>query len=167
MEKSGRLIDRVMSASTRVTGANTNPALQKTQDEVAPKLAAMQDAIHLNPKLFARVETIYKERHSLKLDPESLRLVEYDYEQFVHAGAHLSEADKAQLKKLNEEDRQPAGRRSAHKLLAATKAGAYVTNDKSALAGLSDAQISAAAEAAKDRKVEGYVHPSAEHHAAA
>jgi peptidyl-dipeptidase Dcp len=158
MEKSGRLIDRVMSAFNGVTGADLNPVLQKAQEETAPKLAAMQDAILLNSKLFARVEKIYNERHSLKLDPESLRLVEYDYEQFVRAGARLNDADKAELKKLNEEEANLSTAFST-KLLAAAKAGAYVTTDKSALAGLSDAQLAAAAAAAKDRKTEGYVLP--------
>jgi peptidyl-dipeptidase Dcp len=158
MEKSGRLIDRSMSAFNGVSGADMNPVLQKTQDEVAPKLAAMQDAILLNSKLFARVEKIYNERHTLKLDPEALRLVEYDYKQFVLAGARLSEADKAELKKLNEEEAN-LSTAFVSKLLAAAKAGAYVTTDKGALAGLNDAQLAAAAVAAKERKVEGYVIP--------
>ncbi len=158
MEKSGRLIDRAMNAFNGVSGADMNPVLQKTQDEVAPKLAAMQDAILLNGKLFARVEKIYNERHSLNLDAEALRLVEHDYDEFVRAGARLSDADKAQLKKLNEEEAN-LSTAFISKLLAATKAGAYVTTEKSALAGLSDAQLIAAAGAAKERKVEGYVIP--------
>ena len=158
MEKTGRLIDRVMNAFNGVTGADMNPVLQKTQDEVAPKLAGMQDAILLNAKLFERVEKIYNQRHSLKLDPEALRLVEHDYDEFVRAGARLSEADKAELKKLNEEE---ANLTTAFisKLLAATKACAYSSSDKSALAGLNDAQLAAAAAAAKDRKTEGWVLP--------
>ncbi len=156
MEKSGRLIERVMNVFNGVTGADMNPVLQKTQDEVAPKLAAMQDAILLNAKLFARVEKIYNERQSLKLDPEALRLVEYDYQKFVRAGARLSDADKSELKKLNEEEAN-LSTAFISKLLAATKAGAYVTKDKSALAGLSDAQLAAAADAAKERKIDGYV----------
>ncbi len=158
MEKGGQLLERVQAAFFSVTGANTNPELQKVRSIEAPKLAAHRDAILLNAKLFQRVAAIYKERASLKLDPESLRLVEYTYDQFVHAGANLSEADKTELKKLNEELATLSNTFST-KLLAATKEGAYVTTDKSALAGLSDAQISAAAEAAKGRKVEGYILP--------
>jgi peptidyl-dipeptidase Dcp len=158
MEKSGRLIDRVMSAFNGVSGADMNPVLQKTQDETAPKLAAMQDAILLNSKLFARVEKIYNERQSIKLDAESLRLVEHDYDEFVRAGARLSDADKTELKKLNEEEAN-LSTAFISKLLAAAKAGAYETKDKSALAGLSDGQITAAAGAAKDRKADGWVLP--------
>ena len=158
MEKSGQLLHRVRAAFFAVAGANTNPALQKVRSIEAPKLAAHQDAIYLDAKLFQRVATIYKKRDSLKLDPESLRLVKYYYDEFVHAGANLSDSDKTELKKLNEELATLSNAFST-KLLAATKEAAYVTTDQAALAGLSDAQIKAAAEAAKGRKVEGFVLP--------
>ena len=158
MEKTGRLFERAMLAFNCVTGANLNPTLQKVQEIEAPKLAAHSDAIYLDAKLFQRVKTIYDKRESLKLDAESLRLVEWYYKKFVHSGANLSEADKAQLKKLNEEE-STLTQAFTTKLLAATKDAALVTSDKSALAGLTDAQVAAAAEAAKTRKTEGYVVP--------
>jgi peptidyl-dipeptidase Dcp len=158
MEKAGQLLQRTMAAFRGVTGANTNPVLQKVRTEEAPRLAAHQDAIYLNAKLFARVATIYQQRASLKLDPESLRLLEVTYDSFVRAGANLSETDKAELKKLNEEISTRSNAFSI-KLLAATKDAAYATTDRNALAGLSDAQIAAAAQAAESRKQEGYVLP--------
>ena len=158
MEKTGQLLQRTMAAFRGVTGANTNPVLQKVRTEEAPRLAAHQDAIYLNAKLFARVATIYEQRASLKLNPESLRLLEVTYDGFVRAGANLSEADKTELKKLNEEISTRSNAFSV-KLLAATKDAAYATSDRNALAGLSDAQIAAAAQAAQSRKQKGYVLP--------
>jgi peptidyl-dipeptidase Dcp len=158
MEKSGLLLERVMAAFEGVTGANTNPALQNVQTIEAPKLAAHEDFIYLNTKLFARVAAIYKQRATLQLNPESLRLLEYDYDKFVHAGANLPEADKAELKKLNEEA-SSLSNTFTNKLLAANKEGAYVTTAKAALAGLSEAGIAAAAQAAKGRQLEGFVIP--------
>jgi peptidyl-dipeptidase Dcp len=158
MEKSGRLLQRTMAAFRGVTGANTNPLLQKVRTEEAPKLAAHHDDIFLNARLFARVAAIYEQRDSLKLDPESLRLLDVTYDGFVRSGAKLSEADKTELKKLNEDISKLSDAFST-KLLAATKGGAYVTTDKGALAGLSDARIAAAAQAARNRKQEGYVLP--------
>jgi peptidyl-dipeptidase Dcp len=158
MEKSGQLLQRASATFFAVVSANTNPTLQKVRQEEAPKLAAHGDAIYLDPKLFQRVATVYKERQSLKLNLEQLRLVERTYEEFVHAGANLSEADKTELKKLNEE-LATLSNTFSNKLLAATKDAAFVTADKTALLGLSDAEISAAAEAAKGRKVEGFVLP--------
>ncbi len=154
MEKSGQLLNRAMMVFNVLTSANTNPTLQKVQEEEAPRLAAHEDAIYLNEKLFQRVKTIYNERDKLKLDPESQRLITYYYNQFVHQGANLSDADKAKLKKLNQEA-ATLGAQFVNKLLAATKDGALVVSDKSKLAGLSADQIQAAADAAKARGLKG------------
>jgi peptidyl-dipeptidase Dcp len=158
LEKSGRLFNRVMAAFNGVAGANTNPELQKVQTDEAPRLAAHHDAIFLNARLFERIKAVYDERATLTLDPESLRLVEWDYQEFVHNGAALSDADKAQLKKLNEEE-STLSNDFTMKLLAATKAAAYSTTDEAALKGMSDAQMAAAAQAAQERKEQGWVIP--------
>ncbi|OOG49529.1 peptidyl-dipeptidase Dcp [Rhodanobacter sp. C01] len=154
MEKSGAMLNRVLAVFGGVTGANTDDALQKVQENVAPELAAHQDAIYLNSKLFQRVEAVYNQRDTLKLDPESARLVEVVYKGFVHAGAKLSDADKAKLKDLNKEE-STLSTSFTNKLLAATKDAAVVVDDKAKLAGLSDAEIAAAEQAAKDRKLDG------------
>ena len=123
LEKSGQLLDRVMAAFNGLTGANTNPSLQKVKTLEAPKLAAHQDSIYLNGKLFARVAAIYNQRAALKLDGEALRLVEYQYDRFVHSGANLSAADKAELQKLNQEI-STLSTTFSNKLLAASKEAA-------------------------------------------
>ncbi|MEO7149078.1 MAG: peptidyl-dipeptidase Dcp [Rhodanobacteraceae bacterium] len=154
MEKTGQMLNRTMMTFNLVTGANTDGALQKVQEIEAPKLAAHQDAIYLNPKLFTRVQAVYDQRDKLKLDPESQRLIEYDYKEFVHNGAKLSDADKATLKQFNEQE-STLTTQFQNKLLAATKAGAPVVDDKTKLAGLSDSDLAAAAQSAKDRKLDG------------
>jgi peptidyl-dipeptidase Dcp len=156
MEKTGQLLKRASAAFGAVSEANTDPVLLKVRAEVAPKLAAHHDAIYLNAKLFARVSAVYNERETLKLDPESQRLLKITYDEFVHSGANLSDADKTELKKLNEEISTLSNTFST-RLLAATKDSAYVTTDKRALAGLSDAQVAAAKQTADARKHEGYV----------
>ncbi len=158
MEKSGALFARVMLVFNGVTGANLNPDLQKVQDYEAPRLAAHEDEIFLNAKLFKRVATLYQKRDSLKLDPESMRLLDFYYKKFVHSGANLNDADKEAVKKLNAEE-STLSNDFLNKLLAATKAGAYTAQDKAALAGLTDAQIAGAAQSAQDRKATGYVIP--------
>jgi peptidyl-dipeptidase Dcp len=148
LEKSGRLLDRVMRVFNAVTQANIDPELQKLRQYEAPRLAAHDDAIYLNPRLFQRVSAIYQSRDTLHLDAEQRRLVEVTYRRFVHQGANLSAADRERLKKLNEEESTlSASFRS--RLLAATKDGAYSTTDAAALAGLSQQQIAAAAQAGK------------------
>jgi peptidyl-dipeptidase Dcp len=158
MERSGRLLARALAAFGGVSQANTNPALQATKTALAPKLAAHRDAIQLNRKLFERLAVVYRERVALQLEPESLRLVEQTYDEFAHSGANLSDVDKEKLKKLNGESSSLSDSFSK-KLLEATKVGGYSTTDKASLAGLSDAQLSAATQAAKGRNVEGYLIP--------
>jgi peptidyl-dipeptidase Dcp len=158
LEKSGALLDRALQAFHGVTGANTNPTLQAVKSALAPKLAAQYDAIHLNPKLFARISAVYEKRENGGLDAESKRLVEITHDEFVRAGAKLSEADKQKLKKLNEEASTLSDTFS-RRLLAANAAGAYVTTTPAQLAGMSDAQLAAAAQAAQAKQVQGYVLP--------
>ena len=158
LEKSGRLLDRVMEVFNCVTSANTDDALQKVQEYEAPRLAANQDAIYLNPELFARIKAINDKRASLHLDAESLRLLEWDYREFVHAGANLPPADKEKLKKIDEEDSTLENALQT-KLLAAAKAGAYSTGDAGALAGLSAERLASAEQAAEGRKQKGWLLP--------
>ena len=158
MERSGQLLQRVMLVFGAVAQANTNPALQAVQEAEAPKLAAQSDYMNLNAKLFTRLQVLYDKRATLGLDPESMRLLEWDYLQFVKAGAKLNEADKTKLKQLNEEE-SVLSTAFTTKLLAATKAAAFTTTDKAKLTGLSTAQMDAAALAAKARKQEGFVVP--------
>ena len=154
MEKSGQLLDRVMETFNAVSQANTDDTLQKVQADEAPKLAAHQDAIYLDPKLFARVKAVYAARASLAGKPEARQLVDVYYRQFIHAGAQLSDADKRKLRAINQR-LSTLETTFEQKLLAATKAGALVTDRKSDLAGLSPGAIDAAAQAAQARKLEG------------
>jgi len=154
MEKSGRMLDRVSNTFFNIQQANTNPALDKVQNDVAPLLAAHQDSIYLNAKLFARVKAVYDARAALKLDGEALQLLTIYYRQFQHAGANLSDTDKSKLRDINKRD---ASLEAAfqQKLVAATKAGALVLDSKAQLAGLSDDQIATAAREAQSRGLKG------------
>ncbi|MGH8191422.1 MAG: M3 family metallopeptidase [Rhodanobacteraceae bacterium] len=154
MEKTGAMLHRVMNVFNLYTGADTDPELQKISEQMAPKLAAHQDAIYLNAKLFDRIQKVYDQRAKLKLDPESKRLLEVEYQAFVLNGAKLSQADKTRLQHVNER-LSTLSTQFANKLIAAAKAGALVVDNKADLAGLSPEQIDAAAAAAKARGLEG------------
>ncbi len=154
MEKTGELLRRVSRVFFGMAQSNTNPTLQKVQTELAPKLAAHNDAIRLNPKLFARIKSIYDERATLKLTPEQKQLVERDYRDFVRGGAQLSDADKTTLRALNKEQSQ-LSTEFRKKVLADTNQSAVVVDDISQLAGLPEADVAAAAEAAKSRSLTG------------
>ncbi len=154
MEKSGQFLTRVAKVFFALTQSNTNDTLQKVEAEETPKLTAYQDAIFLNSKLFARVKAIYEQRTSLNVDPETQYLVYRYYRNFVRAGALLSDADKETLKSLNKEE-STLSTEYRKKVLADTDGSAVVVSDKAELAGMSDSDIAAAAQRAKDRKVTG------------
>ena len=156
MEKSGLLLSRALAAFRLVSEADTNPTLQSAKAALAPKIAAHEDAIHLDKRLFERVAAVYKTRAALRLDAESLRLVEFTHDEFVHFGANLADPDKVRLKALNEEASTLSNDFST-KLLEATKAAAFSTPAKADLHGFNEAQLSAAAQAAQQRKAGGFV----------
>jgi peptidyl-dipeptidase Dcp len=152
MEKSGQMLNRVEQVFQALNSADTNDTLQDVDEAEAPRLAAHQDAIYLNAKLFRRVEAIYARREQLQLSPEALMLVEVYHHDFIHAGANLPAAKKAMLREINKRLSSLMSKFN-RKLIAGTKAAALVVNDKSELQGLSSDTISAAAQAANERKL--------------
>src|SRR5689334_19186719 len=158
MERSGQLLERAGLAFSAVNGANTNDTLQATDTKTAPLFAEHNDFIYLNPKLYQRFKTLHDHQAELNLNPEQAKLLDVYYKQFVHAGAELPPAKQVELKAINKR-LSTLQTQFSQKLLAAAKAGALHVTDKAALAGLSEQQIASAAEAAKDRKVAGYVLP--------
>lgn len=154
MERAGILLGRVDRVFSNLAACNTNPELQKTEKEMAPKLAAHEDAIHLNSELFARVQTIYDNRDQLGLDPESNWLIERYYKDFVRAGAKLSDSDKEKLKAMNAE-LAALQTTFAQNVLKEKNAASIVVDDRTQLKGLSESDMAAAAATAKTENKEG------------
>lgn len=154
MEKSGELLTRVSRVFYNLTGTDSNEQRRQIQSELAPKMAAHSDNINLNPTLFARIESVYNARNDLGLDAESLRLVEVYYERFVRSGAKLNDEQKTAIRALNEEHSKLTNQFSQN-LLAETRNIAVVVDTVEELDGLSPAQITSAANAAKERGLEG------------
>jgi peptidyl-dipeptidase Dcp len=154
MERSGQLLDRVETTFSSLQTANTNDKLDAIDREMAPKLAAHNDAIFLNDKLYQRVKSLYDKRAKLGLDAESGFLLERYNKDFVRAGARLSPADKDKLKAFNGEI---ASLRTtfSQNVLKETNASALVVDSRAELAGMSEAAIDAAAAEAKKRGMDG------------
>src|SRR5213596_2171858 len=148
LERTGRLLDRAERSFDNLNACNTNPTLQKIETEMAPKLAAHRDAIHLNSKLFARVQELYDNRDKLGLDPESAYLLERYYKYFVRAGAKLSDPDKEKLKKINSE-LATLQTQFEQNVLKEKNASSVVVDRKEDLTGLSDNQMASLINAAK------------------
>jgi peptidyl-dipeptidase Dcp len=154
LERSGLLLKRVDAAFSRLNACNTDPEMQRIDTEMAPRLTAQEDAIHLDPALWARVDSLYERRASLHLDPESLQLLLRYHTEFVRAGARLSPAQKAQLRDLNKRI-SSLTTRFKQNVLKATANGAVPVDNARDLDGLSPGQIGAAEQAAGARGLSG------------
>ena len=154
MEKSGQLLDRATNVFFNLVSTDKNDTRDKLQTEYAPKFSAHRDAITLNPKLFARIKALYDARDTLGLDAVDRRLLEKRYEDFVRGGAALTDAQKARIRDINTQ-MSKLGTQFNQNVLAEVNASAIVVDSRDELAGMSDEQIAAAAEAAKARKLDG------------
>ena len=159
LEESGELLNRVSSVFFGLVSAHTNDALEEIRADIAPRLAAHGDQIMLDERLFARIRTIYEQRESLELDAETLRLVEETYREFVRAGAELAPAEKERLRAINTELAELRTQFDQN-VLDEVNALAIVVDTREELAGLTEAQIDTAADAAESRGLAGkYVIP--------
>jgi peptidyl-dipeptidase Dcp len=154
LEASGELLTRVSDVFFNINDAETNDSLQAVAKDVAPKLAALNDDIYLDPKLFTRVKTVYDARKKLKLTPEQMRLLEETYKQFVRGGANLKEADKKEFRDINER-LSVLSLKFGENILAEENRYELVVDNQADLKGLPQGAIDAAAELAKDKGKEG------------
>ncbi len=149
-ERTGAILTRVQNVFSNLDSANTNPEIQKIQLAIAPRLAAHRDDIYLNAKLFQRVDAIFKNQESLKLNEEQRRLLKETHRAFVRAGAKLGADEQARIRKINERLSSLATE-FQNSLLAVTAERAVLVNDRAELDGLSEDDIAAAAKAAQDK----------------
>ncbi|WP_457350015.1 M3 family metallopeptidase [Roseateles sp. P5_D6] len=153
-EKSGRLLSRTSTLLFSLIGADANPARQQLQTDYAAKLAAHRDAVLLNPRLFARIETLYATRGKAAPNAEGKRLIERYRRDMVRAGAQLSDEQKVRMKAINAE-LATLGARFNKAVLAEVNDSALIVDSAEDLAGLTPAQVAAAAEAGKKKSLEG------------
>ena len=159
LEKSGGILNRTSLVFFNVNWSDGTPEIQAIDEEYSAKLAAHNDAIMLNPELFKRIRTLFENRSDLGLDAESTRLLEKYYEDFVHAGADLTENKRARLREINESLAR-LETQFGKLLLADTNDLALTITDESHLEGLDVSQIASARSAAQSRGIEdGWVIP--------
>ena len=154
MEKSGQLLTRMLMVFYNKSSSDTSDSLIAIEEEMAPKLAVHSDAIRLNPALFARIKKLYETRESLGLNEEDANLLDKYYTDFIHAGAHLSDAQRETLKGLNEQ-LSKLQTQFDKSVLADTNDLAVIVDDVKDLDGLSENEVAACAAAARDRDLEG------------
>ena len=154
MEFAGGLTTKVAGVFYNLTGADTNPELQKLSKEVGPMLSSAGDDILLNDKLFQRVKTVYQQKDSLGLNTAQEKLLTDTYISFTRGGANLNDADKTKLRALNERIGK-LNLEFGDNILAETNAFELVIENKAELSGLPQGVIDAAAQTAIKRGHEG------------
>lgn len=159
LELAGQLLNRVSRVFFALSGAHTNDQIQALQQQIAPQLAAHDDAIVLNADLFARIQALFADRAELGLTPEAMRLIEQYHTDFVRAGAALSREEKSRLREINGELASLQTKFSQN-VLNEVNAMALVVDSREELTGLDAALIDAAAKEAVSRDLAGkYVIP--------
>lgn len=154
LDRSGELLTKVSYAFGGQASVNTNDEIQALEQELSPLLSRHSDDISLNPKLFARVKSVYENQSRLNLDKEQKKLLEETYKGFVRGGANLDEDKQAELRKLNEQISMlelTFGQNS----LKETNAFRLVIDRKEDLSGLPETSVAAAAATAREAGMEG------------
>ncbi|MEO7017422.1 MAG: M3 family metallopeptidase [Leifsonia sp.] len=154
LETSGQILQRVAEVFFNKSSSDSSDFTTALEEEIAPLLAAHEDAIRLDPALYARIKTIHDRPDAPGLDAEARYLVQRYYDEFTLAGAGLSDDEKDRLREYNKQ-LSTLSTRFEKNLLADTNDLAVVFDDAAELEGLRSGQLSAAAEAARERGLEG------------
>ncbi len=154
LEQAGRLLDQVNHVFGNLSSADTNEALQAAAREITPTLAALSDDVHLDPRLFSRIEAVWAAREPLALAPAERRLLDETRKRFVRSGARLDTAGKDRLRQINTE-LATLEVTFGDNLLHETNAYRLVIEKPEDLAGLPPAVVAAAADAAAEAGLAG------------
>lgn len=155
-EKSGDLLNRVLTVLGNLRSANTCDEMQALAQKMAPQLSEHSNNISLNEKLFARVKTIYDQKGKLQLSTEQNKLLSDTYDGFIRSGANLKGEQKEKYRELTGK-LSLLGLKYAENNLKEENNYQLVLTNKEQLAGLPESAIEAAAQTAKEKGVEGWV----------
>ncbi len=155
LELSGKLLQQVGSVFGNLLSAETNDAMQEAANELMPLMSEQANNIFLNEQLFARIKAVYEHRTDEHLNAEQAKLLENTYNAFVRNGANLQGNDKEKYRELSKE-LSLLSLKFSNNNLKETNNYRLLLTDKAQLSGLPESAIEAAAEAARERKEEGW-----------
>ena len=156
LEYSGSLVNKVGAIFYNLLEADATEELQDIAEKVSPLQTEYSMYISLNDKLFERIKTVYNQRNSLSLEPDQMKLLEDTYKSFERSGANLSPEDKKKYSEINEKLSLLTLQFQKNQL-SSTNNFQMVLTDEADLAGLPGYIRDMAAQAAKDKGVEGWL----------
>ncbi len=156
LEYSGSLVNKVGAIFYNLLEADATDELQDIAEKVSPLQTEYSMYISLNDKLFERIKTVYNQRESLGLEPDQMKLLEDTYKSFERSGANLSPEDKKKYSEISEKLSLLTLQFQKNQL-SSTNNFQMVLTDEADLAGLPGYIRDMAAQAAKDKGVEGWL----------
>lgn len=156
LEYAGDTLNGISHIFYNLLEANTNEEMQNIAEEISPLTTEFSMYVRLNDGLFQRIKSVYEQRESLNLDDVELRLLENTYQGFARNGANLSQEDKETYSKYMEE-LSLLSLQFGKNVLAATNAFSLNLTDENDLIGLPDYVKEQAADAAKNKDLQGWL----------
>ncbi len=150
LDRSGRALDRIAALFYNLTASETSPTLQAVERDMAPRLAAHNNAVYTNSALFARIDALHEQRGTLELNAEQRRVLERVHFDFVRAGARLAPAAQERYGQIMQRLAELTTR-FGQNVLADEAAYRLVLRDEADMAGLPDFVRASARQAAAER----------------
>lgn len=156
LERSGDMLNRVVSVLFNLNSAETSPELQKIVREASPLLSEYSNDITLNQALFERIKAVWQQRETLHLDPESDMLLDKTYKRFARNGANLNDQQKERLREIDKQLSQLSLQFGENVLNETNEYELLITNEAD-LAGLPAFAREAASATAEQHGKEGWL----------
>lgn len=103
LERAGQALNRVQTVYSVWKSNLKTPDVQAVETEMEPVLAAFNDRIYQNEKLFSRIDTVYRARERSGLTSEQQRVTWKHWNDFVKQGAQLKPEAKARVTAINQQ----------------------------------------------------------------
>lgn len=155
-EKSGKLLDNVLTVFYNLMSAETNDEMQSIAQKMVAPLSEHQNNISLNEKLFERVKAVHNNQKKFNLTPEQTVLLDKTYKGFIRSGANLNKKDKEKYRELSQK-LSMTGLKYGENNLKEMNNYQLVITEKAQLSGLPESAIEAAAHTAQEKGEEGWV----------
>ncbi len=155
LELAEEVLDRVSGVFYNLAGADSTPAREALQRELAPKMAAFSSEVTMNADLFARIDTLWQGQDTLTLTDEQRRVLELYHRMFVRAGAALDGAGRKRMAEVKERLAVLSTQFSQN--LLADERDWFLPLEEADLEGLPGFVVTAARSAASERGREGHV----------
>ncbi len=156
LDSIGKTLGQVSSVFFNLEHAETSDRLQEIAQEVSPMLSDFSSDIYLSPQIFSRVRSVYDLKDTLELDIEQITLLENTYKSFVKNGALLNDKDKSSFRDITSQ-LSSLGIKFSQNVLAETNAFSLHITDEADLSGLPQSAITAAAELAQEKEMNGWM----------